>query len=325
MRDSIWVYGFFVGVPVAILYVLCRREMRVSSQMKRPFDSMRRPAGYSLEQEIERRTERCTYYIFGLSVCGALAGFHYLTGGSFFASLLIGIPVPAICLLSLSRSFRPIRDYRIGRLGEQVVGAELDGLLNDDVMIFHDIPCSRGRKKWNVDHVVLAPWGLIVVETKTARYPKKLAAEERIIVLENDQIKFPCGKTDRNALEQVRRNANDFRTDAARWTGGKRIPVVPVLTYPGWKVKMREKSETRLLAPRQIAQLLDLHPPLQRCEWRILRDRLTDLSVIHLNETEDDDEFDLLQDAKHHARPEGRGKKPARQEPEDFSPAPTGI
>jgi hypothetical protein len=55
---------------------------------------------------------------------------------------------------------------RKGRLGERLVG-ELLGRLPDDYWLVNDI--MLGRNRGNIDHVLLGPCGVVVIETKRRR------------------------------------------------------------------------------------------------------------------------------------------------------------
>jgi len=56
-----------------------------------------------------------------------------------------------------------IKNIKQGRDGEKAVGQYLENLRQEGAKVFHDI---RGDN-FNVDHVVIGPTGLFVIETKT--------------------------------------------------------------------------------------------------------------------------------------------------------------
>lgn len=61
----------------------------------------------------------------------------------------------------------------MGRDGEKVVGQLLTQFIADDAYVFHDIPCNG----FNIDHVVIHPNGIFVIETKTYAKPLKGRSE----------------------------------------------------------------------------------------------------------------------------------------------------
>lgn len=76
-------------------------------------------------------------------------------------------------LVRSSRVLVRARNNHLGLLGEQVVGQVLDSLSSDSVRVFHDLQIrDPKRKPRNIDHVVLTPAGVFVIETKTRRKPR---------------------------------------------------------------------------------------------------------------------------------------------------------
>jgi hypothetical protein len=55
--------------------------------------------------------------------------------------------------------------YERGQLGEQVVGAALDGLREHGYDVLHDVRWP-GRRRANIDHVAIGPAGILVVDAK---------------------------------------------------------------------------------------------------------------------------------------------------------------
>src|SRR6185503_12941995 len=81
--------------------------------------------------------------------------------GAIFA-LLIAAPAGwYVVRLALKLS-----DYRLGLSGERLVSQYLQALARDGCYVFHDLAPS---KTWNIDHIVVAPGIVFVIETKTRR------------------------------------------------------------------------------------------------------------------------------------------------------------
>jgi hypothetical protein len=81
------------------------------------------------------------------------------------------------------------------RDGERCVGQCLERLRDGSGQVFHDLP-SEG---FNLDHVVISPHGLYVVETKTVSRPSPKAT----ITVEGDSLRVAGRIPDRNSIEQV--------------------------------------------------------------------------------------------------------------------------
>jgi hypothetical protein len=68
--------------------------------------------------------------------------------------------------------------YERGQLGEQVVGAALDGLREHGYEVLHDVRWP-GRRRANIDHVAVGPAGILVVDAKN--WTGKVSAHHGIL------------------------------------------------------------------------------------------------------------------------------------------------
>jgi hypothetical protein len=135
----------------------------------------------------------------------------------------------------MASKLRTYADYRIGSLGEQVVGRELDQLMAQGYRVFHDVEFSG----WNIDHVVVGPRGVFAVETKTRRKPTQKSGLDSKVVFDGEALTYPGKSPERDAIEQATRNAESL----AQWiteSAAENIPVVPVIALPGWALDIRQ-------------------------------------------------------------------------------------
>ena len=72
-----------------------------------------------------------------------------------------------------------VRAWRIGAEGEEAVGRILDALTSDGYRVLHDRRRPGGRE--NIDHVVIGPPGVLVVETKHYRGEVRTMRGELVI------------------------------------------------------------------------------------------------------------------------------------------------
>jgi hypothetical protein len=139
---------------------------------------------------------------------------------------------------------------------------------------FHDVP---GDGKWNIDHVVVGPGGVFVLETKARpRRKARREQEENVVLFDGRVLEFPwC--YDAEAAGQVEQGEKWVRKFLAAFPP-KDIPVQPVIVVPGWYVRdpgnfhvkaMNAtylvnylKGEKRLFTPEQLG------PVIQRLDER---------------------------------------------------------
>lgn len=150
---------------------------------------------------------------------------------------------------------RRIEQYRQGLRGEQAVAAVLHSreVVLAGYFAFHDVPKDGVG---NVDHLVLGPGGIFVVETKARSRRKPREGEGKHEVwYDGTRLKFPWGGFDDEAVAQTRRNADWVRKIAAELAPG--VPVTPVVVMPGWFVKVSiPTTEVKVVSANGLAGLL---------------------------------------------------------------------
>src|SRR5882672_3282010 len=198
-----------------------------------------RPAGYFAMCRVEELAEKLVWVmlmaasagmIFG-GVAGTLwpvaAGLAlrrftvrqiWATQGSeiLVATALLGL----VALLWSVRQFQvmwrlvdELRTWKFGLRGEQAVAEKLMDreLAAAGYVAFHDLPAQKWRKKWNVDHIVVGPGGVFVLETKTRpRRRPKWNQPEHEVIFDGSVLRFPWCYDD-EAVSQARDNADWVR------------------------------------------------------------------------------------------------------------------
>ncbi len=111
----------------------------------------------------------------------------------------------------------------LGRAGEKFVARCLEELLPYGYTPVHDLVFTpKEGKRFNIDHVLVGPTGVFVVETKTRRKSRN----EKI----NDKRDIE------KEIRQVQDNAESLKK-LLKERMGKTFSVTPILTYPRWKVE----------------------------------------------------------------------------------------
>jgi len=167
---------------------------------------------------------------------------------------LVALAGTAVMALRIVRLRRKVRDLRLGRDGELVVGQFLDGLREGGARIFHDVPAEG----FNLDHVVISTHGIYVVETKTITKP---SADAKVIY-DGERVTVAGWKPDRDPVKQAAAESNWLRQLLTQSTG-RDFPVRGVVVYPRWWVEQTNKDrphEVWVLEPKALPKWIENAP-----------------------------------------------------------------
>jgi hypothetical protein len=244
----------FLSVSFGVLFLLL-----VWSAVKRKIFRIRRPVterllrspGESLKTELGKLNER-------FSEVAAVISLFPVVFVLLFEKFPLGISMPIYgifltpvigCLIYWQRRYMRVD---LGWSGERAVGEELNKLMFNGYYVYHDFPKSN---KSNIDHIIIGPSGIYVVETKTRRKKKAWNGQgEHKIIYDGQVLQFPNGYDDR-ALRQVRENAA-YLSDVLSKALAERIAVTPILTFPGWFIELKAKPPFLIVNPKQIPRLV---------------------------------------------------------------------
>jgi hypothetical protein len=98
---------------------------------------------------------------------------------------------------------------------------------------FHDVP---GDGKWNIDHVVIGPGGIFVLETKArSRRAATRNQEKHKVTFDGRTLQFPWCYDDK-VVGQIQVNAQWVRKFIRDFAPAE-LPVFPIIVVPGWYVE----------------------------------------------------------------------------------------
>lgn len=214
-----------------------------------------RNPGDSVDEEIRRWTDdramEPLWFAGGFFLIAGMEWFGYLTHSPRRPLLFTAVALVAIAFAAWRVGIvrGKVQQLKLGRDGERCVGQFLERLRDGGGQVFHDIP----GEGFNLDHVVISPHGLYVVETKTVSKPSPKAT----ITVEGDSLRVAGRVPDRNPIEQV--------TAAARWLArlletstGKRFAIRGVVVYPGWFVEQRSaRGSVWVLEPKMLPGFIE--------------------------------------------------------------------
>lgn len=251
----------FIG-PAIALFLLIARKKQARKKRRSPIakDLLRSP-GYSLREELEEIGIDLTFDSVMLMVVPLLILSLFLAQGYVIglpktvslAPLYVVIVLGYIgyTLYKLLKMGKHLDNVKAGFDAELAVGQELDQLMRQGAIVFHDFPAE----KFNIDHIVIAPEGIFAVETKG--FTKDNEAKGRAnatVTFDGHLLKFPAWTT-REPIEQAERQAQwlaNWITSAV----GSAVHVLPVIALPGWFVERTGRGNVRVFNGKELAGLL---------------------------------------------------------------------
>ncbi len=226
-----------------------------------------RNPGQSLDREIERLvSEDIVPYISIIAVAIIFAAFEWwraLTQAPPQPVQVTIVTLVVICfsVYKIARNWHRLNLMELGLEGEKVVGQGLEDLRRQGCRVLHDIP----GKGFNLDHVVISPQGIFVIETKTFTKP---AGHQAKVEFDGQKILVNGFEPSRNLVAQaeaerlwlqelvLQMSAKSFRTRAA-------------IVFPGWYVinaKRTAASDIWVLNPRALPGFIAAEPEILKPE-----------------------------------------------------------
>jgi hypothetical protein len=215
------------------------RKTRRSPLKKRP---LRQP-GQSLDERINYLVhEKIDYY--GTVICVSIVlvlmawhGWYFQYSLSPYMMTIVAAVIAAYSFKKIRIHQRDLKNLRMGRDGERLVGESLERLREIGCVIFHDFICGN----FNIDHIIVGPRGIFTIETKTISKPSKGRAE---IQYDGENITINGFRPNRDPIARAKYQANWLKDLLWDFTGID-ISVRPVVLYPGWFIS-RQPREARV-------------------------------------------------------------------------------
>lgn len=162
--------------------------------------------------------------------------------------------------LLLVRDYQRIRRLKLGLACELAVGQELERLVRPDAhpyYVFHDVPTDS----FTLDHVVVTPHGVFVVETRARTLAIGSDGKElNTVAVERERLRFPHWQ-ERRPLHKARQGVSWLSQWLERRCGVP-VPVRGVLALPGWEIDNSEAAPDILVVSGDTLakQLTELKP-----------------------------------------------------------------
>lgn len=142
---------------------------------------------------------------------------------------VLAVLVVLFSAVKIGLALQKLKYLKLGLEGEKAVGQFLDRLRESGAQVFHDIP----GEGFNLDHVVIHPSGVYVIETKTWSKPERGTPT---LIFNGEAISKNGLYWDKKPIVQV--------TAARRWlvellkeSTGRQFSVRAVVLFPGWYIE----------------------------------------------------------------------------------------
>ena len=251
--------ALMLGPMLAAGLLLQWRKKTTRAQRRSPLTShLLRPPGHTLRQQYEETRLDLMGDAFNLGVLPS-----YLLGSLYLQTLFSKQPMPVwllavVALLAIGgssyglvrmwRRSKKLDQLRLGLDAELATGQELDQLMRHGAVVFHDFPADG----FNIDHIVIAPEGVLAVETKGYSKPNRRGGpSDARVVFDGTHLTFPDWRSDR-PVQQALRQAQWLSKWLSSATGDP-VRALPVLALPGWYVERRGLGTVRVFNGKELA------------------------------------------------------------------------
>ncbi len=253
---------FFGGFAIVLYF---RKRFR---KQRPPLEFVyNRSPGESLSKRIADLNDRTDFvFILCLIVPLAVALITFAFFYFLYPTAPIAIWVPSIIIallaglgfsfLGLLKEFQDIANCELGLNGERVVADTLRPLEREGWRVYHDIPASNNGKAFNLDHVVVGPNGVALIETKTRRKGKtREGYKEHEVKYDGSKLIWPWGDS-KSELQQTKRQREWLESWIHERTG-KTLSTVPILVIPGWWVECTKPgTRTKVVSHKSLCKVI---------------------------------------------------------------------
>ncbi len=164
------------------------------------------------------------------------------------------------------------RCYRLGLLGERAVAEQLEAFRAEGFHVFQDVPATGSTRKFNLDHVLVGPAGVFVIETKARQKANPSPQDDdQIVTVDHSVLHWASLGDDHESIPQASNNAKWLR-DFIKEKLNIVVTPIPVVVIPGWFIKPPPWEDQGGTAVSNLKQLEGvIKGP------RVLEDRAVDL------------------------------------------------
>jgi hypothetical protein len=255
----VWFIAGFTLVYLALIFagLWYARKSRTTRWPFKDADKLLRGPGEGLRRRINEIGDALAVEmmvgLFGMFCAWTLLAFvaKWLGLSGWPALTVIILGMLAFALLSVRRIIRLWQEranHFLGWFGERLAAEKLRPLQMEGYLVFHDVPASPGANGFNIDHVVVGPAGISIVEVKTRRKGNARSGRaDHEVRFDGSALDWPWG-TDGHGVQQAINEA-DWISKWVQERTGLRIRAKAILTLPGWYVRETPNPAIRVVNP----------------------------------------------------------------------------
>jgi hypothetical protein len=217
------------------------KDEKESPLRRMPF----RLPGQSLQEEIDRiHDDKALDLVMLAAFLIAVAGMEWCRWLLKFPPQpwlfsLFALLGTAYAAYKLKPILRQLKQLKLGRDGEKVVGQELEKLRAKGYRVYHDFLDEKASgEKFNIDHIIIGSTGVFTVNTKTLSKPK--GAEARI-AYDGETVTLPGGSPDPDPIVQARAERDSIRRFIKK-NANRDVSVRPAVVFVGWYTQRRPEG-----------------------------------------------------------------------------------
>ena len=233
------------GITLAYLsiFYLFRAYYKLKKRHPPFTNNLLRAPGHSLLKRLDDLDEEtvfclCALFIAPLFFYSAFVSHLYFKGREL--NLTEAILWATVCLAFITyflvktlKHLRERRFIRLGYEGEVVVGQELNQLMRQGFLVYHDFPADT----FTIDHIVVGPIGVFAVETNTlGRRSGRGGSSEEPTVTYDGRMLDSGNSSDFETIEQAKQQA-DWLSNWLATATEEPLAVRAIVTLPGWVVR----------------------------------------------------------------------------------------
>ena len=267
--------------------MVVRRKKRIETRSP-IVDVPLRQAGQSIQSELDKLIhDRVMLAVFVTCIGIALAVFEWWNWyrdapRQPWAVTAAACTLALIAVVYVCKAIPRIKRLQLGLDGEIAVGQLLEELRASGYIVLHDLIEVRGNKRFNIDHVLVGPGGIFVIETKTRSKP---GAGRAVVIYDGKMVRVGGGPPDDAPINQATANARHVRSILQEVTGRSGIAVQGVVLYPGWYVRSHsQRSDVKVMNPKMFQIYAQKEPKRLKSEdVALYSTRLKERAVIIQN------------------------------------------